>query len=784
MASSTSPSQTDPGGSRGSAGRKLTLGSLLVLAVSLAALSGAAFASGDAAPGNTSPPTIKGSPAEGGVLVADRGSWTSDSKIAYSYRWQSCLANGTGCADIAQANDQIYTPRPADVGRSIRVVVAATNRDGTGEAASSATAPVAAAPPQAPHNSALPTIGGTAAPGQILTAAPGTWTGSPPITFSYRWRRCDASGGACNETSVKGRALKPSAADGKHSFRVLVTGQNAAGTTASLSAPSAAVTVPSKPVNTSLPAVSGAPEQGSTLTGSRGAWSNNPSGYEYRWVRCNDKGSHCNTVGRGTTYRLGALDVGHTIRFAVKARNGAGAATALSAPTAPITAAAKPAPARPQVTSRPSISGVPQQGQVLRAGHGAWTSAPSRFDYAWTRCDKTGAYCDDIAGANGSSYSPAAADIGHTLRVKVTARNAGGSTIAFSAPTGVVSAAPARKSSPPTNSTQPRISGTAQEGKTLTGSAGTWNNGPTSYDYSWRRCNSKGDDCNGIDGAHATTYVLTGADVGHTIRFRVEARNADGSNTATSLPTSVVRASAAPGNNFPPTISGTAQQGKALTGHRGGWTHNPTDFDYAWLRCDHSGGSCAAIPGARSATYTMTAADVGNTLRFRVTATNSAGATTATSVPTGVVQKAPTPTPPPRPIGCPPRASIRQPANIATIAPPARLLVDTLQSEPRVVTRGTRVLIVRFHVTSTCGGPVQGALVYATATPYNQFAIPPEAATGADGWATLVFRRLRGFPVSRHQQLVAMFVRARKPGEGLLGGVSTRRLVSVRVELR
>ena len=47
----------------------------------------------------------------------------------------------------------------------------------------------------------------------------------------------------------------------------------------------------------------------------------------------------------------------------------------------------------------------------------------------------------DIAGATGSSYMLGASDVGHTLRVVVTATNAGGSTAATSAQTAAVSAA-------------------------------------------------------------------------------------------------------------------------------------------------------------------------------------------------------------------------------------------------------------------------------------------------------------------------------------------------------
>jgi hypothetical protein len=326
----------------------------------------------------------------------------------------------------------------------------------------------------------------------------------------------------------------------------------------------------------------------------------------------------------------------------------------------------------------------------------------------------------------------------------------------------------------PGNTALPRIVGSARVGQVLTGERGTWSGAPTKFTYAWARCDKNGGGCSSIGGATGTQYTLVAADDGHTIRFVVTATNSTGSTTASSAPTSLVVAAGKPANTALPTISGTPQENSTLTGSNGTWTNSPTDYTYSWFRCATNGSSCAAINGATKNTYALTSADIGATIRFHVVASNSAGNDAADSAQTPVISKF-------RGQGCPISGN---PDQVANINPPARLLVDSMQSEPPVVHGSIQTLVVRFHVTSTCGGPVQGALVYATATPFNQFAIPPEQPTGADGWATLNFQRARAFPASKQQRLLAIFVRARKSGENVLVGISTRRLMSLRVNLK
>lgn len=341
----------------------------------------------------------------------------------------------------------------------------------------------------------------------------------------------------------------------------------------------------------------------------------------------------------------------------------------------------------------------------------------------------------------------------------------------------VVPTGSAREQAAPTNSVQPTIAGTPSLGQTLTATPGTWTGDPT-FAYQWVRCPSSGgapdgSDCAAIGGATTTAYVVSAGDVGSRLRVRVTGSNADGSATAASNATPAISGQAGPPNTQPPTIVGSAVVGQTLTAAPGTWTGSGITYTYAWQRCDAAGASCAAILGATQTTYTLVTGDVGKTVRVAVTATNTTGANTVMSSQTAVVTAASGTT------GCPVGTGT---IDVDRLAPPVRLQVSRQRIAPNPVTRESATIRVSFQVTACDGRPVEGALVYATPTPYQQFSAT-EQPTGSDGWAILTMRRLRFFPASDQQQLLVVFVRARKQGEDLLGGISSRRLVSFPVSL-
>ena len=132
----------------------------------------------------------------------------------------------------------------------------------------------------------------------------------------------------------------------------------------------------------------------------------------------------------------------------------------------------------------------------------------------------------------------------------------------------------------------------------------------------------------------------------------------------------------------------------------------------------------------------------------------------------------------PGPNGCPLDKTLKT-APIADIAPPARTQIAAFDVLSGPINTKTQTFTLKVRVGSTCSVNIKGASVYVTAVPYNQFSIPKEELTGDDGTATLVFQRDANFPASSKQQQLTLFIRATKPGEDPLAGVSTRRLVAI-----
>ncbi len=134
------------------------------------------------------------------------------------------------------------------------------------------------------------------------------------------------------------------------------------------------------------------------------------------------------------------------------------------------------AAAGPVNLAPPTIWGAAQEGQTLNASKGGWSGSPTSYGYVWSRCDASGGSCAAVSGATAATYKPVTADVGHTVRVTVTATDSSGSAHSVSAPSAVISSAAA-----PTNTAAPTISGALQVGSTLTASKGTWRASPTSY---------------------------------------------------------------------------------------------------------------------------------------------------------------------------------------------------------------------------------------------------------------------------------------------------------------
>jgi subtilase family serine protease len=186
--------------------------------------------------------------------------------------------------------------------------------------------------------------------------------------------------------------------------------------------------------------------------------------------------------------------------------------------------------------------------------HGVQFPASTLYSYL----GDSHALYDVVSGHNGSCSGASACE----------------ATTGYDGPTGVGSPIGLSAFAPTTSPSieaAPSISGTAEQGQTLTAAHGEWSGSPSSYKDQWMLCNASGAACTAIAGATSSTYLLASTAVGKTIRVQEIASNASGSSSpAVSTQTASVISNAPTITGFTPnsgitgssvTITGTAFTG-------------------------------------------------------------------------------------------------------------------------------------------------------------------------------------------------------------------------------
>lgn len=270
------------------------------------------------------------------------------------------------------------------------------------------------------------------------------------------------------------------------------------------------------PQPTAAPTITGTAQVDYTLTASTGTWTGSPTSYTYQWYSCTS--TACNPISGATasTYAPTAAVVGDEMAVEVTATNSIGSNYADSNPTKAVAAA----PPLPTNTAAPVISGTGEAGDVLSVSTGTWNSSPTSYGYEWERCNNSGADCSVISGATTSSYTLAAADIGHRIIAEVDATNVAGTSSFVGTAGSAIIAASVIGSSAPT------ITGVPFVGEELTAHSGTFSGTGLKYLYVWEKCPTMAvTGCALITGATGQTYTISSAVGGDRIRVVEAAYN-------------------------------------------------------------------------------------------------------------------------------------------------------------------------------------------------------------------------------------------------------------------
>jgi hypothetical protein len=554
-------------------------------------------------PSNTAPPTISGTPQQGQTLTTSTGTWTGTPPLSFAYAWEDCDTSGNNCTAINGATSTSYTLQSGDLGHTIRAVVTAGNSAGNASATCAQTAMVVAASSgkiahvvwvvmenhgygsiigssQAPYVNQLANAYGLAT-NYLAISHPSLpnyvalTSGSPqgisndsgpssyPLNVPSIFSQLPGGQSRSLQESMPSNCLKSDSGEYLVHHNPMAYYTNLGSDCGSFDVPfgaspdlSAAFTFITPNglhdmldgtiaqgdsfLSSYVPALMATPQYQAGNTAIFVTWDEDENAGKNNQVPTIVVSPYTSAVKVSTSYNHYSLLRTAEDLLGLPALGNAASASPMESAFG-LTGSPPPPPPAPSNTALPVISGTAQQGQKLTTSNGSWANSPTAFAYQWQDCDSSGANCTSISGAATSSYTLVSGDVGHTIRAVVTASNAGGQGVATSVQTATVTASVA---TPPSNTAPPTISGTPQQGQTLTTSTGTWTGTPPlSFAYAWEDCDTSGNNCTAINGATSTSYTLQSGDLGHTIRAVVTASNTGGSSPATSAATAVVAAS-------------------------------------------------------------------------------------------------------------------------------------------------------------------------------------------------------------------------------------------------
>ena len=589
-------------------------------------------------------PTISGTAQVGEMLTVDTSAIADEDGLdnaVFSYQW---IANdGTADADIQGATGTTYTLADTDEGKTIKVRVRFTDDAGNEETLASAASAVVEVPLTAElqnvpesHNgedaftfrilfSEPVTVGYQALKEDSFEISDGTITSARRVNGRDDLRQFTVRPSSNLDVAIVLRADRPCddegaicTSDGKRLFNRLA-----------LTVPGPA---PANALATGAPTINGTAQVGQTLTATTSNIADSDglvnAAYSYQWVR-NDGGTDAEIQdATGSTYTLDTADEGKTVKVRVSFTDDAGNDESLTSAATDTVAVRANSPA----TGLPTISGTAQVDETLTAETSAIADEDGlsnvAYNYQWLADDT------DIARATGSSYTLADADEGKTVKVRVSFTDDGGNQESLtSAPTAMVSTplTAGFQWMPASHNGRDEFTIFIQFSEEIASSYVTLRDHALTvtggevvsadvFGYSDLWALGIDPDGNGdvtialpiTTDCSATGAVCTGG--GKKLSNHIE-HTVSGPAHANSVATGI------------PTITGTAQVGETLTAGTSGISDEDgltnATFSYQWVRND--GGTDAEIQGATDSTYDLSDADVGKTVKVRVSFTDDAG---------------------------------------------------------------------------------------------------------------------------------------------------------------